>query len=164
MTLEAKQKTLGFFSLPQEMRDQIYVEVLTGEVDPPISPDDIGPRLKVSFSVGTARSKKTRTIRYPRTLTNQGLTNCNKTIKAEIREMNAKQAFPRPLSIFKLDVVMNNVWPTWIRCPNPFNHIEHLQVTVRSFHSSHTHLVGLVEPLIRLLNQLANHGPRFLCE
>lgn len=158
----------GFLSLPRELRDQIYLDVLKSESTQPESPQSAWPREEVIIYGG----QRIYYPLHPDTNPFRSLLGCRRQIRTEVQQLYDHLESGHALPLFKLDVLVdgNFSWPTWILCPGRSEHVQDLQVDLRIFHngyhrSSYDQDATLaIRPLFLLLNQFMFHGSNFLCK
>ena len=165
----------GFLSLPRELRDLVYQELLSDVVaPPPTKPENVGPRM----SVRTGREEIfTQCVLHPAPLhpkaACQGLFFSNQQIQAEMQESH-------PALDYHLDIMVEcfsippggtvqdrrnlRLWPTWTVYPQPVSKIRELCVDVRVFglFPSDIGFPFACTPLLLLLNRLIHYGPQFV--
>ena len=158
------------FTLPREIRDDIYNLLLNWPNDPPGSPAAAG--LRYREVVGTWGD---RSVFYPPPTTYcepaSALSQCSRQIRQELYELVTNGNLTKSVT-YKLDVMLKGcmLWPTWANLPYPVRKMDHLQADLRLFDvkdgsglfwgAGGPGLVFLV--LFSLLNRLLHHGPRFI--
>ncbi|KAL8856849.1 MAG: hypothetical protein Q9178_006566 [Gyalolechia marmorata] len=158
------------FTLPREIRDDIYNLLLNWPNDPPDSPAAAG--LRYREVVGTFGD---RSVFYPPpTLYCEpasALSQCSSQIRQELYELVTNGNLTKSMT-YELDVMLKGcmTWPTWTNLPYPVRKMEHLQANLRLFDikdgaslfwgAGGPGLVFVV--LFSLLNRLLHHGPRFI--
>lgn len=127
---EDQESQLSLLSLPREIRDQIYLELIhtSPKASAPASPVQAGPRVEkrnaheLSFFYLTG---------VPSQQACQNLLLSNRQISQEVRQLG-------PLD-FHLDVMVEffsnqgsktRVWPTWISYPGPMDSVRELQIDI----------------------------------
>ena len=160
-------KKLGFLSLPREIRDLIYVRVLSIESSPLKAPAYAESRRGVFIP---ERAQAVLKIFYPLTSSSypcQSFVECNQQISREVGEMTDHLATRSEPSVAKLHVMVdaNHCWPTWVRCPGRVERLHELQVDVqlwRTMMDLDLLQFQIIKPLFILINQSVYNGPRFL--
>ena len=158
---------LGFLSLPREVRDLIYVQVLSLESSPLEAPAYDESRIGVFVP---ERNQALLKILYPLTPSSypcQSFVECNQQIGREVGEMTDHLATMDVPPVAKLQVMVdaNHCWPTWIRCPGRVERLHELQVDVQLWHTMmdlDLLQFQIIKPLFILINQFVYNGPRFL--
>ena len=164
----------GFSSLPRELRDLVYQELLSDVVPPPTNPGTVGPRL----SVRTGREAIfSQCILFPAHLypkaACEGLLFSNRQIQAEIQESHLALDYHLDIMFECFGVLTggiegyrNNlrIWPTWTLYPQPVSNIRELSVDLRLFGSFPPDggFPLACTPLLVLVNRLIHYGPQFV--
>ena len=165
-----------FLSLPRELRDIIYQELLSDVAAPPPDPKNVGPRL----SVRTGREEIfTQCVLHPAHLhpkaACEGLYFSNRQIQVEIQASDLAldyhldimvECFSIPTGKPVEDRRNLRLWPTWTAYPQPVSNIRELCVDVRVFgpFPSDVGFPFACTPLLLLLNRLIHYGPQFVYE
>ncbi|KAL8910051.1 MAG: hypothetical protein Q9171_004646 [Xanthocarpia ochracea] len=158
------------FTLPREIRDDIYSLLLNWPNDPPASPAAAG--LRYREAVGTWGD---RSVFYPPPTIYcepaSALSQCSRQIRQELYELVTNGNLTKSVTC-QLDVMLKGcmLWPTWTNLPYPLRKMDHLQADLRLFDvkdgsslfwgNGGPGLVFIV--LFSLLNRLLHHGPRFI--
>lgn len=164
----------NLLTLPQELRDDIYLVVLQTPSEPPQSPENTGPRV-AGFGSEPERGKGVfyPTNIYPRYAC-QNLQACNHQMNTEVREILDRHDTSERGLDFKLDLTIKDcqIWPTWTLFPGPITHIRNLEVEMRIFDGRHGHQGSqfggdggpgpIFRPLFHLLSGFFHHGPQFV--
>lgn len=176
MGTDSLPQSTRLLSIPREIRDEIYLQVLQSArpSSPPTSPAAAGPRTEECIH----RAWSNRSLFYPNIQSPYGLWSpmllTNRQTNAEIRDLIAsaeflhrQQAFP-----FKLDCMVEgfSIWPTWTLFPALVARMGVLEVDLRFLDAKLNSCLfygdggpGLLfRPLFRLLNGLFLNGPQFL--
>ena len=164
----------GWHSLPREIRDHIYEDILECQIAPPSTPDFVGKRREVGFHPGSQSNY--RSLHYqPDSHSNSLalLLSCRQ-INGEISEFIAWKNRENASSslTYYLDCMVQGykAWPTWICLPAVSRRVANLEVTFRIFQDADVfedscHIYGktlkFVTPLLQILNHLFHHGPHF---
>ena len=164
----------GFLSLPRELRDMIYQELLSDVAAPPPDPKNVGPRL----SVRTGREEIfTQCVLHPAHLhpkaACEGLYFSNRQIQAEIQESGLALDYHLDIMVECFSVPTGGtvqdrrnlwLWPTWTVYPQPVSKIRELCVDVRVFgpFPSDIGFPFACTPLLLLVNRLIHYGPQFI--
>ena len=162
----------GFQSLPRELRDQVYHELLLISSAPPESPEDAGPRYEEWLLYPMMHWSFFYPIDlYPPSACG-GLMASNPQIEHEVRVAAGSPDFHLDIMIehFKIGRTGQRAWPTWIVYPGLFENIRELRVDVRVCKRDQIHgdmyslgAWGFVHgPVFWLLNRFFHHGPQFI--
>ncbi|KAL8771970.1 MAG: hypothetical protein Q9209_002634 [Squamulea sp. 1 TL-2023] len=160
-----------FFTLPREVRDEIYTFLLLSPIDPPRSPEQAGVRYREDIR----DYWENRSVLYPPHFANNGpasaLSQCNHQLRREILELSTNRSLTKGTK-FELDIMLKDcmLWPTWINLYFPVAKMDHLQANLRLFDVKTGAILfwGNGGPgqsfvvLFSLLNRLLYHGPRFI--
>ncbi|KAL8654149.1 MAG: hypothetical protein Q9226_003547 [Calogaya cf. arnoldii] len=168
----------ALFTLPREVRDEIYTLVLNSPAPPPVSPKEAGPRYraKVKDSWNIERYDP-RSVFYPLPTKHVGtvtaLAQCNRQLRKELQDFGTSSYLTKNLT-YEIDAMLQGerLWLTWTNLPYPATKIDHLGVNLRLFdiYTGRGLFWGFDGPgttfivLYRALNRLLNHGPGFFYE
>ena len=157
-----------FLSLPQELRNAIYIATIHTPRDPPDSPDEAGSRYRKA-----CKSLWNRAVYYPISPSSWpshiSLVLCNRQVRSEILEIlnhERRRLTCRLDCMFKLHAL----WPTWISYPGLPQNIDHLEMNFRLFDVYHGGGLFwgdggpgvMFAPLFSMLNHFIHHGPQFI--
>lgn len=129
---------LGLLSIPRDIRDQIYHELVVFSSEPPISPDEAGLRDEVflSRSMRGISAFFSRDLYLPNGCQNL-LQSCRMIRAKPKKALEQNKATDLRLDLmfeyFKPDSTSpkTRVWPTWTRYSGPLNDVKELHVDVR---------------------------------
>lgn len=161
----------AFLSLPREIRDHIYNDVLESSIPPPASPASAVDRWENDNPWGADHGIVYE--RRPASIFCLGLLCCKRQIAAEMRAAIARKSKePEGGITYKLDIMVQHMqlWPTWISVPASPQHMRHVEVEIRIFTYSdlefrydRRHMPGAVAMhLLPLLSGFFTHGPLFI--
>ncbi|KAL8845783.1 MAG: hypothetical protein Q9221_009081 [Calogaya cf. arnoldii] len=163
-----------FFTLPREVRDEIYTLVLNSPAPPPVSPKEAGPRYREKVNDSWSDHPDPRSVFYPLPSKHVGtiaaLSQCNRQLRKELQEFGTSSYLNKNLT-YEIDAMLRGekLWLTWTNFPYPVTKIDHLRVNLRLFdiYNGGGLFWGCGGPgttfvvLYRALNRLLNHGPGF---
>lgn len=146
--INRSSRAVGFFDLPQKLRDRVYMIVLQSEIKPPRNPIQQNEK---------DRGTKSAYAVQPRDIASFGLLYACWQTRYEMSHAIARQSATEKNITYELDCLVkgHSIIPTWTALPAPPCHLRHIVVTVRAFHSaSPDHIVSaLIPPLLDLVNQ-----------
>lgn len=146
--INSSSKAVGFFDLPQGLRDRVYMIVLESKIKPPRNPIQENEK---------DRGTKGAYAVQPHEIASFGLLYACRQTRYEMSHAIARQNATEEDITYQLDCLVkgHSIIPTWTALPAPPCHLRHIVVTVRAFHSaSASHIVSaLVPPLLELVNQ-----------
>ncbi len=175
-----------FLDLPRELRDRIYVIVLTSERRPPAFPEECSPRWRdidasamSGYSVPNGEEQY-RDIWYeyqPMAIACTGLLSCTRQISQEMVGAIERQSTAGEGGLkYKLDCMIRRerIWPTWTALPVPLKYLRCLEFDVRDFTVDDEHGQGVkcidnacvgggISSLLRLLGQFITRGHVLTC-
>lgn len=151
--------------LPQEIRDQIYSDILDlPAFAPPICPTDAEDCIEEDQGWGCGYYSKT----FP-PISCLALLLCNRSIAAEVSEVIARRNNNKETALrYKLDLMIwdCDLQPTWLSLPVPLKYVRKVEVEVRTFRYGGPPWADypsqLSQYLLQLLRRFLTNGPAFI--
>lgn len=154
----------AFLTLPRELRDEIYLNVLQEQREPPQSVDQV-LKDRPNRLVGDERA----TLQYedqPVAIASSGLLGANPQIATEVRKLLSSHHLPCVLDVH---ANWHRVYPTWLALPTHPRLIQDVRVVFHVASHTSTRLPGvwhgnggigcITRGLLELLARFIAHGP-----
>ncbi|MCJ1259611.1 hypothetical protein MMC24_007450 [Lignoscripta atroalba] len=159
-----------FLTLPRELRDRVYKNVLEAEIQRPASPNE-STSARLEFRVHPLIGGAILYERKPVDIACLGLLYCNRQISSETQEAIALKNKAHAEGVtYKLDCMVRyqHLTPTWLSLPAPPRYLQNIKVDVRMFSYSNSQFFGdggpgsLTKNLLALLGGFFTYGPEFI--
>lgn len=156
--------------LPREIRDLIYMYLLTTEQEPPEDSIQVDKANTIQEDQGDG------SIYYERplpTIACQGLlATCRQIHHETIEAINSCNGVPSTALKYKLNLIIwdENLRPTWLWLPAPPRYVKHVEVDMKCLDHLHSQPVAarlrhshiLAQYLLQMLRRFFENGPRMV--